>query len=151
MCRSLRSYLHSAHAESKPVVAFVLRGSQREPKWDDARPPWGRSSGGSSCNPALHLSWPGLQSAQEMAKGGVSVNTLEFIQFGHLHVCLHAYFSGSRSMTQRAKSSCAICVASSWKELFRTNWWVACFSNEDFTFIILTPTFEVLAICQVLC
>ena len=32
MCRSLRSYLHSAHVESKAVVAFVLRDSQREPK-----------------------------------------------------------------------------------------------------------------------
>ena len=28
------------------------------------------------------------------------MNTLELMQFGDLHVCLHAYFSGSRSMTK---------------------------------------------------
>lgn len=129
MCRSLRSYLHSAHVESKAVVAFVLRGRQREPKSSlGMHPENGMMPGLPGAEVVevplvIQLSIVADQVCSQLRKGlkVSAVNTLEFMQFGDLHVCLHAYFSGSRSMTQRAKCSCTIWVASSWKELFRTD------------------------------
>lgn len=94
------SYLHSAHVESKAVVASVFRGSLREPKSSlGMHPGDGMKPGLPSAEVAeiplvtlaLHLSLPGLQSAQEVVKGGGNCEHLKIVcNFGICkHVCMH--------------------------------------------------------------